>query len=358
LLSALAALAALHPGEQIEGTILVQLPGASDEVLAEILRVVRELAAEHASIARIEGLVDRDTGADRLRRLLGGDFDEFYYAHDSTGDTCRRLAQLYPRARKVCTGDAFGMIYAADYVAGFQPAGSVMAALRRWLRGLAMPALRPDVAALVLPVDPSGNGLRGVQLMCCGKSDFLEAIRHCHANAAGLREYIASVLARYAARKRYLLLTETHAEAGHLSIEREAAMYAEIVRRHCEPGSVVLVKPHPLEMPGKAERIARALQGGYELAGVDAAFGRYPVEVWEALVRGCTVICSAYPVLSLKYAYDIDVVQPMDGAMIDRWIEPAHRRWSRDSLRLYTEPLARLPHWDGRSILWSGGTRG
>ncbi len=321
--------------------------------------MVRELATGHPSIGQIHGLTDEQAGSARLHELLGAEFDEFYYAHDSTGTICRRLARAYPGARKVCIGDAFGMIYSADFLASYHVAGTIGSRLRAWLRAAAgQVPIAPDVAALVLPVDPSGGGLRGVELVCCGKADFIDALRGCHANARELQEHMHALLARTAGRRRYLLLTENYSEAGHVGAEREVQMYCEMVRVHCEPGSAVIVKPHPLEASSKAARMRAALGPAYEVIAVDARFGRYPIEIWLELVRECTVICAAYPVLSLKYAHDIDVVQPMDQAFVERWMEPAFRRWTLDSLRLYMEPLARLPGWDGRSVLWSGGATG
>jgi hypothetical protein len=330
------------------------LPGASEKVLAEIVQVVRELASGHPSIERIEGLTDGQVKSLRLREFLGDGFDEFYYAHDSTGTICRRLAQAYPRALTVCIGDAFGMIYPTDFVAGYHGAGSIGTRLRAWLRAALGPSpVQPEAAALVLPVDPSGVGLRGVELVCCGKGDFINALRHCHANARDLREHMRTLLGRTDGRRRYLLLTENYSEAGHIGTERELQMYCEMLRSNCERGSVVIVKPHPLEAPGKAARMQASLGSEYEIISVEASFGRYPIEIWQELVHGCTVMCAGYPVLSLKYAYDINVVQPMDEAFVERWMEPAFQRWTLDSLRLYMEPLARLGSWDGRSVLWS-----
>lgn len=321
------------------------------QVTRELVGVVRELAAGHPLVAEVSGCTD-----DRLGESLPeGEFDEFYYAHDLTGSVCRKLAAAHPRARKVCTGDAFGMLYTAEHLQAYLKPASFRERLRARLHpSTTLAPLRPDIAAPVLPVDPSGRGLGKAGLVVCRKDAFAEAIRASHANAKPLREHMAGLLDRAGTRKRYLLLTENYADAGHVGASREIEMYAEIVRKYCEPGSAVIVKPHPLETPGKAEQIAGLLGGSYAVEAVDARFARYPVEIWLELVTACTVLCMAYPMLSLKYAHNIDVVNPMDEAFVERWIEPAHRKWTRDSLRLYAEPLARLQGWDGRSLLWAG----
>ena len=348
----------------MRATLVVHLPGAGDELQREIAQIVALLARGHPLIERLEAFGEtelRGMSGAQLKERLGEGHEEFYYAHDAVGTICRRLAAAYPSARKVCNGDAFGMVYTAESL----PAPSARARLGALARRLAatlagkapLAPVRPDVAALVLPVDVSGNGLRDVSLVCCRKDDFLAAIDFCHANAAELRAHMHDLMKRHQGRHRYLLLTENYAEAGHASLDNEVAMYCEVIRRHCARAGVVLVKTHPLEAAGKDVLIARRLAGEYEVVGVDRRFARYPIELWREAVLGASVICTAYPVLSLKYAYGIDVVQPMNDELIDRWLEPAYRQWSRAGLRLYAGPLARLPRWDGQSVLWSGGNR-
>ncbi len=363
LLSALAALAALHPGAAVAATILVQLPGASERLLAEILDVVRELARDHPQVQRIEGITDAAFERTPVHDLLGGSFDEFLYTHDATGQVCRRLAQAYPAARKICIGDALGLMYSADFVASYH-ARPLAGRLRAWLGRLArggaepLPALKPDVAVLVLPVDTSGRSFAGVPLTCCPRDIFLAVLARCRENARALHTCIADLLARSAGNRRYLLLTENYAESGLVRADLEIEMYREIVLKYCQPGSAILIKPHPLDTADKVQKIGAALGGDYDVVTIDPRFSRYPIELWDKLLRDSTVVCAAYPMLSLKYVYGIDVVQPMDEEMVERWVEPERRKWMRDSLRLYTQPLARLPGWDGRSVLWSGGAAG
>lgn len=356
LISALAALATLYPARRVSATVLVQLPGATDAVLEEILGVVRVLAGGHGSVERVVGLTDAKADSGSLKDLLGNAFDDFIYAHDATGTICRRLAAAYPKARRICTGDAFGMFYSTDFIDSYRADESFPTALRRWLGGFfRAPPIKPDLAVSALPVDPSGEGLSGIDLICCPKREFQAVVKHCHASATDLRNYMSRLLGKFEGRKCYVLLTEPHSEAGHLSEVHEEQMYVEIVGRYCEPGGVVLIKPHPLESPEKLGRIADALREKAEVVGVEREFSRYPIEIWEEMVSRCGIICSAYPVLSLKFLYDIDVVQPMNDEMIARWIDPPSQRWVRDGLRLYMAPLERLPDWDGKGVLWRGG---
>lgn len=351
-------MATLHSSERVSARIFVQLPGASTETLSEMLAIIRELVQGYPGVECVEGLTDSQVSTSLLQELLGPNFDELYYSHDSTGTICRQLVHAYPGARPICTGDAFGIVYPADFLAAYHMQKSIAATLKKWgkkfLGETSCAPITPSCAVLVLPVDPSGRGLRDIEWVCCPKNDFIKVVRRCHSNAGALRTYMNELLQRLRDRRVYMLLTETYAEAGHMASAHEISMYAEIIRKHCEHHSAIIVKPHPLDTVGKAARLRNLLGSDYDIFAVDSSFGRYPIEIWEEVVRACTVISTAYPVLSLKYIYDVDVMQPMDEAMVKRWIEPAYQKWSRESLTLYMEPLARLPTWDGSGVLWSG----
>src|SRR6185369_7728073 len=168
LLSALAALATLHPRRDCRATLLVQLPGASEALQDEIAQVVRILAERHPFIEKVESIGDgelRRMSDRQLRQRLGESFAEFYYAHDAVGAIGRRLAGLYAGARKICIGDAFGMIYTPESLPA--PGASVRTFARKLATALALRRtprpIAPDVAALVLPVDVSGRGLADVE---------------------------------------------------------------------------------------------------------------------------------------------------------------------------------------------------
>ena len=62
----------------------------------------------------------------------------------------------------------------------------------------------------------------------------------------------------------------------------------------------------------------------------------------------------ASPVLSLKYLYDLDVIQPMDDSFIEKWFPEWTWTFCKNALSLNMEPLKRLPHWGYSSILYSG----
>jgi hypothetical protein len=139
-----------------------------------------------------------------------------------------------------------------------------------------------------------------------------------------------------------------------MDFDREVEMYCSIIMQYCKAGGVVFLKSHPGETLPRNERIKERLGSFIEVIELDKKFKRYPIEVWKDLVLKCSVICMSYPVLSLKYLYDIDVFQPMDHAFIEKWFPEWTWASYKNSLSLYMEPLRKLATWDGTGILWAG----
>lgn len=390
LLSALAAVSSCHAQSDTHVVIVVHFPGASDAVHDEMRRIVEECSRSFPCVVRVLALTEVDIESMRttnnvgacgvaLRSRLGEPhFDEIYYAHDFIGNFMTLVRQAYPGARRICLGDAFGMVYEHDFLLSYQrnrrmKLSSLFDAGSWWrmLRGLGT-RLRtrllgigtelgvdsakqkmPDLACLVLPVDPSGHFLEKVPLEICPRHIFMDVVSRCVEAARTLRGYIDQLLIESLPGSRYLIMLENYAEAGHLQLEREIEMYCDIVRTHCPPGSTVFLKGHPNESSSRGERIGEILGSDFRVVSLDARFRRYPIELWRRLVHECRVISAAYPVLSLKFIYGIDVIQPMNDAFIERWFPRQVWRWLKDGLRLYMEPLKALHTWDGRTMLWS-----
>ena len=372
-LSALAALRTLHPGRDARATLVLHLPSVPDETHRQLESILREFAAGVPEIECVHALTSTALSAlcrpwsarqsaCRLAASLGPAFDEIYFQHDTSGVFYQLAAAAYPFARRICIGDAFGMVYERRFIESYFGGGAgrarrLLRRARAMLRGsweaLEFPDYPPHLAALVLPVDPSGKYLDSVPLRVCERDAFQEAVGHCVAAVPELARYSSTLLASHRARRRYLLLTEHYAEVGQLPLDKELDMYCAIIGIHCEPGSVVYVKRHPAERLRKGEAIRVRLAGRFDIVLLDPRWMRYPIEIWKDIIRECTPICMAYPILSLRYIYGVATIQPMDEAFIERWFEPRLRAWTRDGLKLYTEPAERLGAWDGRSVLWA-----
>ena len=92
VLPTLAALETMHAPQRISTTILLHLPWASKEVMAEMLAIARELLAGNPLVERVEGMTEEELKSVNLSDFLGTHYDDFYYNHDVVGTICRALA--------------------------------------------------------------------------------------------------------------------------------------------------------------------------------------------------------------------------------------------------------------------------
>ena len=390
VISSLAALETLHQERNVRVTLLVHWPGVNDSIVTELLQIVRELTAPFGNIERVVALSSADKDgllaslslqviAEELENRLGrGHFDELYYAHDIEGGMQQLLCTLFPEARRICYGDALGNVYEKKVHLSFlkrqkEPGiPAALAMLRRLLgrvsalggklltgglarrgRSLELAEFRAEAAALILPVDQSGHFLDGIPLTVCSRRLVFDLVGRCADACIDLNDYQAVLIERYRDRRTFLLLTENSAEGNFIDFQRETEMYCAVIRERCDPGTVIFLKSHPGETLPRNERISAILADDFEVVTLDPKFKRYPIELWRDLVSSSTVMCMSYPVLSLKYLYDIDVIQPMDDAFIERWYPEWTWASYKNAIRLYMEPLKRLPEWDGGSILWN-----
>jgi hypothetical protein len=390
VISSIAAIKTLHPDVLPAVTFLVHWPGVSTEVVGEIGKLVSRISSgfpfvgnvitmssdEKATLSRNGNLTETILA---LKGRTGDRYHEIYYAHDIEGGMFNLLCASFPKAKRICFGDGLGNVYQKHVHLGFLfPDAFASEAtnekkpgpLRKTLERLgslrlfrkANPTLHdiearqfsPHIAGLVLPVDQSGYFLRGVDLIVPEKDLVLDILRTCISSAEELRQYIDDLLKAHHNRGKYILLTDNIAEGNFIEFNTEIEMYCTILKEHCTPESVVFVKSHPAESLPKNQAIKQQLSGLFQIEELDKRFKRYPIEMWKPLVINSKVICLSYPVLSLKYLHQVDVIQPMDDAFIEKWFPEWTWASYKNSRSLYMEPLKRLAAWDGRSVLWSG----
>jgi hypothetical protein len=385
--SFLSAVRLLHPGEDVELTLLVFWGAAgSDAVRGEMAECVRAMTCGLPSPPRIVAVAEADMEA-ILRRESPEDvsaaaraafglpeLDEFHYGHATVGCFAQLMASAFPQARRVCFGDVFGMVHWRRERLAY--AGVAVKALPRlnpddagealrWAcaerdagRGslqelLAEREIAPHLAALGIPIDQFGDYFDSVPLRVYPRAVVLDVLRECAASAEELGHYIKSILAAHADRPKFLLLTANFAEADDLSPETDVAMYAAVVRESCPPGSTILLKTHPGETIPRAERLRGLLAPDYLVVELDRRFRRYPIEIWTEAVQQCGIVCITSPAVTLAYFYGKKVFQPLDEAFINRWWAPEKRPFRKLGLLWIRCPLENLPGWDEQSPLYS-----
>lgn len=402
LLAALGAVMTLHEERDVEVSVIANFPAPSDVVNSEMRAVFTTMTQPFPFIRRVHVFTNEEMQekaawpiarlkADVFPGLPGDYFTEIIYPHDVGGELYPLCCEMYPFARRICCGESFGIYVEKSsflrYLSGHEAARvrpqeardsavnhivdlarRLKSMLTRVGRRLGSPGRKrgrdgrereypPDLLVLALPVDQFGDMARRSWIVC-KKSAFLGVLEKTAEACVDLNRHIESLISRTQGKKRYLLLTENIAESGRLSLEVDVAMYAEIVRTRCEPGSAVLIKSHPGAWFPRSALLRESLGNEYTVLETDLQFQRYPVELWKKLILESEVICCAYPVLSLKYIYDKTVIQPVDEPFLAKWFPPPHDSYFRDAIGLYVEPLKALDNWDGKSVLFRPAPQG
>lgn len=370
-ISAMTAINELHNSEQVEVVILVYHPYVSLEINYEIFTIIKK-CSEQFSFIRDVIAGNKDDHSSFQAKYENGYFSEIYYTLDWVTNFHDLLFSSNPKAKKICIGDSLGLITEKNIQLGLlQSDNEHQYAKKNPLINFVYTRLMklssycrmnneirddheviPDIAALILPIDQSGNFLKRAKLVVCAKSTFINVVEKCIDAHYELNSYIQSLLNKY--KDISLLLTENIAEGNFIDFDREIDMWCSIIRQNCTPGSVVFLKSHPGETLQRNKEIREKLIDEYEIVELEERFKRFPIELWKDLIINCKIISMSYPILSLKYLYDKDVINPMNEIFLEKWFPEWTWRSYKNALLLYMEPLKNLAQWDGKSVLYSG----
>ncbi|MFA6570372.1 MAG: polysialyltransferase family glycosyltransferase [Bacteroidota bacterium] len=357
VIAGLTAIETIHPRLNVEVSMCVEWPG-SEAATFDIFEVVNRLTQQFPYTIRCF-IKAKEQNINTL-------YDEIYFSHDLMENTSPVLFAKYPTAKKICYGDALGAVFKKkEYFSNFSPyreSGNIILKLKIHIARL-MDLFKPlliknipyhiDQAVLILPIDQSGRYFNDIPLLVCGKKKTISVVEKCIKSDKQFSRYVEKILIKHNGSKLYLLLTENMSEGGYVDKDKDISMYCEIIEKYCKRGSVILLKPHPGETYDRYSAIVKNMNDKYKIFKISNKYARYPIEIWKKLVNKCTVISIAYPYISLKYLYDIDVIQPMDIKFVKKWVN----RWAWNhfinAIDLYSETFKKLDTWDEKSILYT-----
>ena len=373
-ISAISAIKSLYPDSPVN---IINM-----EVVNEIYDIINKFSKNYDFINKIKPVSSQqkeeflssnniELAINVLKNQIGKDcFDEIYYSHDIDGGMYQFLCSSYPDAQRICLGDCLGNVYEKEILLSLlkpvKKTQSILSLAKRLIKVIfkipqqqqkkiiVFQDFKPHQAVLILPVDQSGNFFENIPLTVCKKDIVMKITEQCISCTAELQNYITNILTKYNGYEKYLLLTENHAEANFIDFDKEIEMYSSLINKYCHRGSVVFLKSHPGETLPRNEKIKEKISDNFEIVELDKKFKRYPVEIWKNLVINCNVICMSYPVLSLKYLYNLDVIQPMNNELIEKWFNDWTWASYKNNITLCTEPTKNLANWDGNSVLYAG----
>lgn len=289
-----------------------------------------------------------------LRNKFGQDaFNAIYYAHDISADFIAQSAmQAFPNAKRICFGDALGVVYSNDFFTSITyPIGSVGDILRRPIRifgnmlyrlkrawTLPPPSCRMDANYVIpiMPCDPGGDFLKGKELLLVD-GDSLRHVQDSLSKAVEQHLTDEKCWANGDMKIDFIMLLGSYSESRLTTEGQECALYVEVARSHVAPGSRIVLKPHPAASDEKVERIRQALSTEYDVEIFP--YGELPIEAMPKLVMHSKVLSFSYSSVSLRYLYDSAVFHVMDDAVIQKFFPIGTRQWMLESNQLYLDQL-------------------
>jgi hypothetical protein len=296
------------------------------------------------------------------------EISEFYFAHDIVGNIPELAMNAFPKAKRITFGDALGSIYDKRYhlelasSPNSQPGVSnvkkdlpeIIRSVPKRFKHILLSSInilrrqhQADKAVLILPMDQTGKCLDSLELSVVPKWLVNKVIQDCNKGLPELVQYCKN-LVKSTTGPRYVFLLENIADGGFASVESEVKMYEEMININIPKGSTIFIKSHPLSVLPVEKYLCERLERDYLAIIISNEFRRYPIELWDELVKNCEILSMSYGTISLRYLYGINTKYAMKYSIIEYWNS------YKNAHDLYYNQLDRLSKWDGNGILWKG----
>lgn len=276
---------------------------------------------------------------------------DIYYAHDLSSDFWNQaLMQAFPKAKRICYGDALGLVYSQSYFTQLMYQiydqkklliHNILARIKRYfLYPSKKKQLQADEAILAIPCDPGGDFLPNCKLSRLKR----EALQSCVKNLAEkipeysrhMQEIVSSGEACY------LLMLSNFTESKLTTLEHEIALYKDILAIHAQKTSIVILKPHPAYHPHCFNAIVQNLSQEYQIKVIAPQFYHLPIELAETLIQHCTLLSLSYSSISLPYIYAKRVSHVLTQELINKHFSPEKINWFTQSNDLYLNLIESL----------------
>lgn len=289
------------------------------------------------------------------RKLKKYPIDEIFFSHDLSSDFWNQaLMQAFPKAKRICYGDALGLVYSQNYFSQlmYQITNKNKIifhnVLARIKRNLIYPSkknqLQAQEAILAIPCDPGKDFLTQCKLSIISRNDLKQCIADLANCIPEFKTHMQDIISN-SPNPCYLLMHSNFTESKLTTIESEIALYKEILSTHAPKGSTVIIKPHPAHNPELFLLIINALKEEYKIEIVNQQYHHLPIELAESLVLGCEVLSVSYSSISLPYLYDKQVKHVLTQELVNQYFSIEKMSWFIESNNLYISMINALPNW-------------
>ena len=275
---------------------------------------------------------------------------EFLFPHDVVTNTVKAILSCTGKVYIICYGDGMGTVFSRKTI--------TLSRLRgvRRLKQKAKFALierdflrKVDVFHLMLPVVESKVSGIATKLQVPDRSTIRKTIDGlCLESKDKMSEFIGSRMDS----KTAVICLENLAESQFSEFEKEVQLYAYFASSLNIEITKIYLKPHPLQEMSKIGVITDAILGR-EVFALPDYLSRTPIEYWP-LENFQGIVCSmGVPNISLRYLYNLSVVNPASDAVIRKFIDNSYHEsffWVEQQLRSIE---IKLEKWDTSSILYN-----
>lgn len=281
--------------------------------------------------------------------------DELFFSHDISSDFWNQtLMHAFPDAKRICYGDALGLVYTQNYFTQLMYriknknkiiVHNIFARIKRkFLYPAKKNQLIPQEAILAIPCDPGKDFLSQCALSIINQKDLKHCVEELSETIPEFKTHMQDLITN-SSKPCYLLMFSNFTESKLTTLENEIALYKEILATHAQKDSIIIIKPHPAHNPDLFTQIIEALSKDYFIQIIDKDFYHLPIELAKSLVQGCEVLSVSYSSISLPYIYDKKVTHALTQELINKYFSIEKMSWFIESNNLYLSMIDALQHW-------------
>ncbi|HAT2056340.1 polysialyltransferase family glycosyltransferase [Legionella pneumophila serogroup 9] len=289
------------------------------------------------------------------QKLKKHQIDEIFFSHDLSSDFWNQvLMHAFPTAKRICYGDALGLVYSQSYFSQlmYQIINKNKIIFHNILARIKRKLIYPDKknqlqaqeAILAIPCDPGKDFLNKCELSVIRRNDLKQWVSELTNCIPEFKTHMQDLIGNNP-NTCYLLMHSNFTESKLTTIENEIALYKEILSTHAQKGSTVIIKPHPAHNPELFLLIINALKEEYKIQIIDHQYNHLPIELAESLVMGCEVLSVSYSSISLPYLYDKQVKHVLTPELVNKYFSIEKMSWFIESNNLYISMINALPNW-------------
>lgn len=277
---------------------------------------------------------------------------DIYFAHDISSDFWNQtIMQAFPLAKRICFGDAFGIVYTQKYFNRLMYKivddrkiiiQNLLARVKRWLN---YPSKKKQLfahhAILAIPSDPGKDFLPQCELSIVDKTTFKQCVLELSNKLIDFKIHMRESLILNSG-SCYLLILNNFTESKLTSLEQEINLYREIICTHTTTDDLIIIKPHPAHNPLYFNNIVNSLRKKFLIQTIDKMYYDLPIELAEELIMKCTILSLSYSSISLSYIYEKEVKHVLTQSLINKYFLNKKLAWFIESNQLYLDIIKAL----------------